>query len=323
MYPNIRMRRNRRNKALRKLSEETVVTKDDLIMPFFIVKGRDRKEPIQSMPGVFRMSTDHVIQTLSDCPVRAVLLFAVPEQDEKDDRASAALKKDGIVPDAIRKIKQACPDLAVITDVCLCAYTSHGHCGLLDSGRDVDNDASIKLLAQMAVVHAQAGADMVAPSAMMDGQVLAIRNALDDSGFCDTAIMSYAAKFASSFYGPFRDAAQAAPGFGNRSSYQLPMTNRKEAIRDALLDEAEGADWLMVKPAMPYLDVLRDLCCHSRLPVAAYQVSGEYAMLKHASQAGAFDEKATVLESIICLKRAGARAIITYYVKEICSWLCQ
>jgi len=321
MYPKTRMRRNRRNKALRKLSEETRLTRNDLIMPFFIVEGQGRNEPIESMPGISRMSTDLAIQSLSETPVSAVLLFGVPEEQDKDDNARATQMREGLIPTAVRKLKKASPDLLVITDVCVCGYTSHGHCGVLDANGYVQNDASLELLAGMAVVHAEAGADVVAPSAMMDGQVAAIRGRLDDLGFRDTAIMSYSTKYASRFYGPFRDAAHSAPSFGDRSSYQLPVANRNEGVREALLDEAEGADWLMVKPGLPYLDVIRDIRCASRLPIAAYQVSGEYAMLKHAAKAGAFDERGAVLESLLCLKRAGADAIITYYTQKTLSWL--
>ena len=249
------------------------------------------------------------------------MLFGVIEPQKKDDAASAAFEPDGIVPSAVRQLKKTRPELIVITDICLCGYTKHGHCGLINDNGTVDNDKTLELLAEMAVTHAQAGADMVAPSAMMDGQVAAIRSALDGRGLIDTAIMSYAAKFASSFYGPFRDAAQSAPAFGDRSSYQLPIGNIKEAIRDALLDESEGADWLMVKPAMPYLDVLAELKKQTRLPIAAYQVSGEYAMIKHASNKGALQEQKAVLESLVCIKRAGANAIITYYAKEVYKWL--
>ena len=321
MYPRTRMRRNRRSPALRELCCETWLTRNDLIMPFFMVAGQGRSEPIDSMPGVSRMSADLVVQSLSEARVPAVLLFAVPDGQDKDDKASGALAPDGIMPKALRMLKEAMPELLIITDVCVCGYTKHGHCGALDADGNVDNDASLEMLAQMAAVHAQAGADVVAPSAMMDGQVAAIRDNLDELGFYDTAIMSYATKYASSFYGPFRDAAQSAPGFGDRSAYQLPVGNRSEGVREALLDEAEGADWLMVKPGLPYLDVIREIRNASRLPLAAYQVSGEYAMLKHASQAGAFDEKRAVLESLTCLKRAGADAIITYYTQEVVSWL--
>ena len=321
MYPRIRLRRNRRSKALRQLSQETQLSRNDLIWPFFVVSGENRNEPIGSMPGVARMSTDLVVQSLAEAQVPAVLLFGVPDDPDKDDQAQAAMTPDGIVPTTLRALKQAYPDLVTITDVCVCGYTTHGHCGVLDDKGYVKNDASLELLAGMAAAHAEAGADMVAPSAMMDGQVTAIRERLDSLGLCDTAIMSYSTKYTSSFYGPFRDAAHSAPGFGDRRSYQLPVANRNEGIREALADEAEGADWLMVKPGMPYLDVIRDMRNESRLPIAAYQVSGEYAMLKQASAAGALDEKGAVLESLLCFKRAGADAIITYYAQQVAAWL--
>jgi porphobilinogen synthase len=249
------------------------------------------------------------------------MIFGVPDASDKDERAAAAVREDSLVPGAVRALKAKRPDLIVITDVCVCGYTSHGHCGLLDAGGEVDNDASLEVLAGMAKAHAAAGADMVAPSAMADGQVRAIRDALDEGGLPQAAIMSYAAKFASSFYGPFREAAHSTPAFGDRRSYQLPPGNRREAIRDALLDEAEGADWLMVKPAMPYLDVLAELRTATRRPVAAYQVSGEYAMLKFAGAASALDEKAAALEAALCIRRAGADAIITYYAEELIRWI--
>jgi len=251
----------------------------------------------------------------------AVMLFGVPDAGDKDPTGSAAVREDGIAASAVRALKAERPELVVMTDVCLCAYTDHGHCGLLSESGEVHNDETLPLLGRMAVALAAAGADVVAPSAMMDGQVRAVRESLDTSGFKETAIMSYAAKFASSFYGPFRDVAQSAPSVGDRRSYQLPPANRREAIRDALLDEQEGADWLMVKPAMPYLDVLMELRNRTRLPIAAYQVSGEYAMLKHAAAAGAFEEPAAVIETMLSVKRAGADAVITYYAEEICRWL--
>jgi porphobilinogen synthase len=272
------------------------------------------------MPGVHRISVDHIEAELNDINIPAVLLFGIPKPDQKDESASAAFDAEGLVCKAIQKIRNIRPDVAIITDVCLCAYTNHGHCGVIESNR-VDNDKTLPLLAKMAVIHAQVGADMVAPSAMMDGQVAAIRDALDSKGFKKIAIMSYSAKFASSFYGPFRDAAKSTPSFGDRNSYQLPVANKQEAIRDALLDEAEGADWLMVKPALPYLDIIYELKQKTQLPVAAYQVSGEYAMIKHASIAGAIDEQKAVMESLLAIKRAGANAIITYHAKDVLKWL--
>jgi porphobilinogen synthase len=321
MFPATRMRRLRRTEALRRLVQETALSRDDLILPLFIIPGRNRTEPVASMPGVRRQSVDHLAAQAASLRSPAVLLFGVPDNEAKDAEGTSALTDDGLVPTAIAAIKAERPDLVVLTDVCLCAYTTHGHCGL-DPGPDgPDNDATLEALARMAVAHADAGADVVAPSAMLDGQVGAIRQALDAAGFQQTAILAYAAKFASAFYGPFRDAAQSAPGSGDRRGHQLPPANRREAVRDALLDEAEGADWLMVKPALPYLDVLADLRRETRLPLAAYQVSGEYAMLKHAAEAGALDERAAVLESLLAVKRAGADAIITYYAEEVCEWI--
>jgi len=273
------------------------------------------------MPGVDRLSVDLLKEHVAQLRVPAILLFGVPEPEEKDEIGASALSENGPAAKAIAAIKSVRPDVIVITDVCLCGYTSHGHCGLLQRSGEIDDDKTRAALARMAVLHAMAGTDMVAPSAMMDGQVQEIREALDSAGFEQVAIMSYASKFASSFYGPFRDAARSAPRSGDRHSYQLPSANRREAVREAVLDEAEGADWLMIKPALPYLDALAEVRSASRLPMAAYQVSGEYAMLKHAADAGAFWERDGVLESLLCIKRAGADAIISYYAEEACSWI--
>lgn len=322
MFPKTRMRRNRLTGGRRRLACEVTLTADDLILPLFIVDGISRRESIESMPEVYRVSIDLLEKEIADLKIPAVLLFAVPETHKKDDKGRAALDPAGIVPSAVERIKQIKPELVVITDICLCSYTSHSHCGITDGKGRIDNDVSIETLAEMAKIHAQAGADIVAPSAMMDGQVKAIRDRLDKNGMVDTAIMSYAAKFASSFYGPFREAAKSAPGFGDRKSYQLSPANRREAIREALLDEAEGADWLMVKPGLPYMDILYDLRQRALLPLAAYQVSGEYSMIKYAAEAGSLNEKEAVIESVSALKRAGADAIITYYAKEISEWLC-
>ncbi|MFW6107970.1 MAG: porphobilinogen synthase [bacterium] len=323
MFPTIRTRRNRRTDGLRRLATETSLSRDDLVLPLFVIPGEDRVEQIPSMPGVPRRSVDRLAAAAESIRSPAVLLFGVPDDKTKDETGSNALREDGLVPAAVRALKSERPDLVVITDVCLCAYTAHGHCGV-DPGPDgPDNDATLDLLGRMAAVHAAAGADVVAPSAMMDGQVAAVREALDSAGFSETAILAYAAKFASAFYGPFRDAAHSAPGTGDRRSYQVPPPNRREAVRDALLDEAEGADWLMVKPAMPYLDMLAELRRETRLPLAAYQVSGEYAMLKRAAEAGALDERAAVLESLLAIRRAGADAVITYYAEEVCEWIAR
>ena len=303
------------------MTAETRLHRDDLILPLFVTDGIDTEEPIAALPGVSRWSVDRLPSVVAPLTIPAVLLFGVPDPSQRDATGSLALHSDGLVPQAIRAIKQARPDLAVLTDVCLCGYTDHGHCGLLNDDQEVDNDATLGELAAMAVAHSQAGADMVAPSAMMDGQVGAIRAALDAAGLEQTGILAYAAKFASCFYGPFRDAAKSAPGFGDRKSYQGPPANRREAIRDALADEQEGADWLMVKPAMPYLDVLSELRRETRLPLAAYQVSGEAAMLHHAAQAGALDRRAAIRESLLCIKRSGADAIITYFAHEVSQWI--
>lgn len=321
MYPKRRMRRLRSSEGMRAMTREVTVDSDDLIYPLFAVSGRNRREEVPSLPGVKRFSVDLLSEAVADVHPPAVLLFGVPDADRKDTGASAALDDGGIVPRAIRRIKEERPDLVVITDVCLCAYISHGHCGVVRQDGQVDNDATLDLIAEMAEVHAGAGADVVAPSGMMDGQVGAIRAGLDAAGHEEVSIMSYAAKFASSFYGPFRDIAHSAPDFGDRRRYQLPASNRREALRDALLDEGEGADWLMVKPAMPYLDVLTELRGETRLPISAYQVSGEYAMIKSAAERDRIDEKRVVLESLTAIKRAGADSIITYYAEKVCEWL--
>ena len=321
LFARKRMRRGRRTKALRALARETTVTENDLILPVFAVAGENREEPVHSMPGVVRRSVDLLRIWIPHIKSRAVLLFGVPDHEQKDEQGRSAILEDGIVPTAVKAIKEERPDLLVVTDVCLCAYMSHGHCGVLRADKEVDNDKTLEILGEMATVHAAAGADVVAPSGMMDGQVKAIREALDEAEYSQTCIMSYAAKFASSFYGPFREASSSSPGFGDRCAYQLPPANRREAIEDALLDVQEGADWLMVKPAMPYLDVLSELRSATRLPIAAYQVSGEYAMLKCAAKAEALDERRTVSEALTCIKRAGADAIITYYAEQMIEWL--
>jgi porphobilinogen synthase len=321
MFPVQRSRRLRRTEGLRRLARETTLLRKDLVLPVFVVPGAGRREAVGAMPGVERLSPDLLAARAAGLDVGALLIFGVPEAGEKDARGSASAAADGLVPRAVRAVKQAAPALPVITDVCLCAYTDHGHCGLVDSAGRVDNDATLDRLAAMALAHAGAGADVVAPSAMMDGQVAALRAALDAKGFQETGILAYAAKFASSFYGPFREAAHSAPAFGDRRAYQLDPANPRAALRDALLDEAEGADWLMVKPAMPCLDILAALRRATRLPLMAYQVSGEYAMLKHAALAGALRERETVLEALTAIKRAGADAVITYYAEEVAQWI--
>jgi porphobilinogen synthase len=314
------MRRRRRSQGLRQLARETRLLPEDFILPVFVVPGAGREQEISAMPGVCRFSVDRMAEKAVEWRSPAVLVFGVPEAASKDATGSAAWEGE-LVPSAVRRLKAKRPDLIVITDVCLCGYTTHGHCGPLTESGEVDNDRALEALGRTAVAHASAGADMVAPSAMMDLQVAAIREALDEAWLSGVAVMSYAAKFASAYYGPFREAAHSSPGHGDRRGYQLPPANRREALGDALLDEAEGADWLMVKPALPYLDVLAELRGETRLPLAAYQVSGEYSMLRAAGTVGALDERDAVLESLLSIKRAGADAIITYYAEEAIEWL--
>ena len=311
-YPTTRLRRLRRSETLRGMVRETRLSRDDLILPLFAVEGRGVREPVASMPGVYRHSVDALVaeaKRARAAGVPAVLLFGVPAA--KDARGSAADAADGVVQRAVDAIKGAEPDLCVMTDVCLCSYTDHGHCGLVASGQ-VANDASVERLAQVALSHARAGADVVAPSDMMDGRVAAIRAALDAGGFASVAILSYAAKFASAYYGPFREAAESAPQFGDRRGYQLDPSNRREALREMRLDVEEGADALMVKPALPYLDVLADARRELELPLAAYQVSGEFAMIQAAGERGWIDAERAMDESLIAIKRAGADWIATY-----------
>jgi porphobilinogen synthase len=313
-----RPRRLRRTQALRSMTRETMLQPTDFVAPLFIVEGRDILRPISSMPGHAQRSLDHLgseIDDLREAGVTSVLLFGIPAQ--KDNTGSGAWNADGPVPQAIRQIKRQAPDLAVIADVCLCEYTSHGHCGVLSAeDGEVLNDPTLELLARASVAYAEAGADIVAPSAMMDGQVAAIRAALDDVGLNDTSILAYAAKFASAFYGPFREAAESTPQFGDRRAYQMDPANGREALRELRLDADEGADMLMVKPAGPYLDILHAARQQFDLPLAAYQVSGEYSMLKAACLNGWLDEERAMFESLIGIKRAGADIIITYFAKE-------
>jgi porphobilinogen synthase len=302
---------------LRRLVQEIRLRRDDLILPMFVAPGKGVRQEVASMPGVFRLSVENLVaeaKAVADLGIPGVLLFGLPQK--KDETGSEAASPKGAVQQAVRQLKKQVPDLVVITDVCLCGYTSHGHCGLLRPGGEVDNDATLEVLAQVAVSHAQAGADIVAPSDMMDGRVGAIREALDEAGLEMTAILSYAVKYASSFYGPFRDAAESAPQFGDRRAYQMDPANAREAIREAALDVEEGADILMVKPALPYLDILARLRPEFDLPLAAYQVSGEYAMIKAAAQKGWLDETAVMLESLLSIKRAGADLILTYFAKQ-------
>jgi len=315
-FPYYRPRRLRRNENLRRMIRETVLTVDHLIYPLFVMPGKAVKNPIRSMPGVFQFSVDELleeIKTVVELNIPAVLLFGLPTQ--KDEQGSEAYFHDGVVQTAVRSIKDRHPDLVVITDVCLCEYTSHGHCGILHQ-HEVDNDATLEVLAQVAVSHAQAGADMVAPSDMMDGRVGFIRDRLDEQGLQQVAIMAYSAKYCSGFYGPFREAAESAPQFGDRRSYQMDIANSIEALREVALDIEEGADIVMVKPALAYLDVIRMVKEEFDLPVAAYSVSGEYAMIKAAAMQGWLDEQRIMMETLIAIKRAGADQILTYFAKD-------
>ncbi len=316
-FPITRMRRLRRTETLRSMVRETRLSRADLVQPLFVVEGAGRREPVASMPGVNRYSVDQVVleaKRIADLGIPALILFGVPA--EKDARGSGADHEGGIVQRATRAIAAAVPSLCVITDVCLCEYTKHGHCGLL-AGEEVDNDASLERLASTAVSHARAGASIVAPSDMMDGRVAAIRAALDANGFEQVAILAYAAKYASAFYGPFRDAAESAPEFGDRRGYQMDPPNRREALREMRLDLEEGADMLMVKPALPYLDILADARRNFDVPIAAYHVSGEYSMIKAAAERGWIDGDRAMEEAVVSIKRAGADLILTYAAMEL------
>jgi porphobilinogen synthase len=315
------MRRLRRTETLRRMSAETRLSRDNLILPLFVVEGSGVREPVASMPGVLRFSVDQVVdeaKRVSDLGVPAVILFGIPE--DKDPVGTGADAANGIVQRAVSAIKRSVPDLCVMTDVCLCEYTDHGHCGIIE-GEEVLNDPSVERLASTALSHARAGADIVAPSDMMDGRVAAIRTALDANGFEEIAIVAYAAKFASAFYGPFRDAAESTPQFGDRRSYQMDPPNRREALREMRLDLEEGADVLMVKPAMPYLDILADARREFDVPLAAYQVSGEYAMIHAAAQNGWIDGERAMEEALISIKRAGADWILTYAAADMAARL--
>jgi porphobilinogen synthase len=315
-FPDYRPRRLRKNENFRRLVRETIISVDNLVYPVFVVGGKGVKKPIASMPGQFQMSVDNIVKEAREAKtagIPALLLFGIP--DKKDERATGAYAKDGIIQQAVRGIKDTVPEIVVITDVCLCEYTSHGHCGIVENG-NVLNDDSLELLAKTALSQAQAGADMVAPSAMMDGQVAAIREALDENALEDIPIMAYCAKYASAFYGPFREAAESAPQFGDRKAYQMDPANADEAIREISLDVAEGADIIMVKPALPYLDIIYRAKQEFDLPLAAYNVSGEYSMIKAAAQAGWLDEEKTMFETLTAIKRAGADIIITYWAKD-------
>jgi porphobilinogen synthase len=328
-FPQTRMRRLRASASLRGLVRETALTADRLVLPMFVAETVDRselgqREPIATMPGVQRLSVAAAVEEAREAAalgISAVMLFGVPA--EKDEQGSGAWDEEGVVQLATAAIKRAQPDVLVITDVCLCEYTDHGHCGALREDGAVDNDASVELLARTAVSQARAGADLVAPSVMMDGRVREIRSELDGEGFSDTPILAYSAKFASAFYGPFREAAGSTPSFGDRRGYQMDPANGEEAVREALLDVQEGADMVMVKPALAYGDVIASVKRETRLPVAAYNVSGEYAMVKAAAAAGYIDERTTVLEILTSLRRAGADTIVTYHAKDAARWLAE
>jgi porphobilinogen synthase len=320
-FPATRLRRLRRTQTLRDLVRETDLSAAHLVQPLFVVAGEGVNEEVPSMPGVRRFSISELVGEAAevlDSGVRAALLFGVPA--EKDESGSGAYDDEGIVQLAVRALKDAHPDLLVITDVCLCEYTSHGHCGFVRDG-EVDNDITLELLAKTAISHAEAGADAVAPSDMMDGRVAAIRHQLDEEGHSGVPIVAYSAKYASALYGPFRDAAESTPEFGDRRGYQMDPANAAEAVREAKLDLDEGADMLMVKPALPYLDVIRRVKEETGAPLAAYQVSGEYSMLKAAAQNGWIDERAAALEALTSIRRAGADVVISYYAKEAAGWL--
>ncbi|MFW6297401.1 MAG: porphobilinogen synthase [Desulfosalsimonas sp.] len=315
-FPDYRPRRLRQSEALRRMIRETRLSVDNLIMPLFAVTGKGVKEPIASMPEQYHLSVDNLAKTArqaADLGIPAVVLFGLPEK--KDSLGTGAYAKDGIVQRAIREVKNKCPEIAVITDVCLCQYTDHGHCGMVENGV-IDNDGSLDLLARVALSHAQAGADMVAPSDMMDGRVGFIREILDENDFTNIPIMSYAAKYCSAFYGPFREAADSSPQFGDRCTYQMDPANSLEAIREASLDITEGADIIMVKPALPYLDIISRIREEIDLPVAAYNVSGEYAMIMAAAKMGWLDKNTAAMEALTAIKRAGAEMILTYFAMD-------
>ncbi|MFH1727153.1 MAG: porphobilinogen synthase [Pseudomonadota bacterium] len=316
-YPTHRSRRLRQNETIRRFVRETKLTVDDLVMPIFMVHGKDKIEPISSMPGINRFSIDKVddeIKKISSLEIPAVILFGIPET--KDECGSGAYAENGIIQESIKKIKDLAPDLLVIADLCLCEYTSHGHCGLIKDGK-ILNDESLEILARTAISQAKAGADIIAPSDMMDGRIAACREALDGEGFSDKLILSYAAKYASSFYGPFREAAEGAPQFGDRKSYQMDFCNSHEAIKEIHQDIEEGADMLMIKPALPYLDIIAKAKAETVLPLGAYNVSGEYSMIMAAAEKGWLDLEKASFEAVTSIKRAGADFIITYFSKYL------
>jgi porphobilinogen synthase len=321
-FPATRMRRLRKTGLLRGMVRETELTPAHLVLPMFVQLGEDARTPVEAMPGVERLSISHAVEEAGAAHalgVPAVLLFGLPA--DKDLQGSGAYDDEGVVQLAVRALKEAHPELVVMTDVCLCSYTSLGHCGVVADDGAIDNDVTLELLAKTAISQAAAGADAVAPSDMMDGRVGALRGQLDSEGHKDVPIVAYSAKFASAFYGPFREAADSTPAFGDRRSYQMDPANAEEAVREALLDVEEGADVVMVKPALPYLDVIRRVKEATRVPVAAYNVSGEYAMVKAAAAAGYVDERATVLEALTGIRRAGADIVVTYHAKDVAEWL--
>jgi len=316
-FPINRMRRLRSSRNIRDMIRETSLSVNDFVYPLFVIYGKDKKIPVKSMPGVFQFSVDNLkdeILEIKSLGIPAVLLFGIPEH--KDNMGSSGYKDDGVVQNAVKFIKDTCPELIVITDVCLCEYTDHGHCGVIEKDGTVNNDATLELLAQEALSHIKAGCDMVAPSDMMDGRIGYIRKALDENNYSHVPIMSYAAKYCSSFYGPFREAAESAPQFGDRKTYQMDPANIREAMREVALDIEEGADIVMVKPALAYLDVIKAVRENFNYPTAAYNVSGEYAMVKAAAACGWLDEKRVMLEILTAIKRAGADLIISYFAKD-------
>lgn len=322
MFPEVRMRRLRRTQNIRNMVQEVQLNMNDYIYPIFVIEGQDIKNEIPSMPGIYQFSLDHLLEEVQravDVGVIAIMLFGIPAK--KDECGSEAYNDDGIIQQAVRLVRTHYPELVISTDVCMCEYTSHGHCGLI-KGETVDNDSTLELLAKIAVSHAKAGADILAPSDMMDGRIGVIRDALDEAGYKDVIIMAHAVKYASSFYGPFRDAAESAPHFGDRKSYQMdPASGTRQALAEIAMDVEEGADMVIVKPGLPYLDLVSAAYENTLVPVVAYNVSGEYAMVKAAAQNGWIDEKAIVMEMMLAFKRAGAKMVITYHAIDIGNWL--
>lgn len=322
MFPEVRMRRLRRTQNIRNMVQEVQLNMNDFIYPIFVIEGQDIKNEIPSMPGIYQFSLDHLLEEVQravDVGVIAIMLFGIPAK--KDECGSEAYNDDGIIQQAVRLVRAHYPELVISTDVCMCEYTSHGHCGLI-KGETVDNDSTLELLAKIAVSHAKAGADILAPSDMMDGRIGVIRDALDEAGYKDVIIMAHAVKYASSFYGPFRDAAESAPHFGDRKSYQMdPASGTRQALAEIAMDVEEGADMVIVKPGLPYLDLVSAAYENTLVPVVAYNVSGEYAMVKAAAQNGWIDEKAIVMEMMLAFKRAGAKMVITYHAIDIGNWL--